>query len=100
LKSALNIKRTYKKTTLRHTKSEQKNRRDYSWQRITATQTIPTGTQMQKTALPTGTARIRTRMLPETAIPVQKCLTAKTAAEIRMRTTSQTVTEKRADGVE
>ena len=47
-----------------------------------------------KTALPTGTARIRTRMLPETAIPVQKCLTVKTAAEIRMRTTSQTVTEK------
>ena len=43
---------------------------------------------------------IRTRMLPGTAIPVQKCLTVKTAAEIRMRTTSQTVTEKRADSAE
>ena len=67
-----------------------KKQEGYSWQRITATQTIQTKTQIQRTALilPMRTHRIRTKTQTRTAAMRQ---TAKTAEGLTMLLMSQTV---------
>ena len=61
----------------------QKNRRDYSWQRTIVIQTIQTKTQTQKTAILMEIHRVKTETPIRTAtIPVPVFLTAEIAAEI------------------